>query len=103
MKIRVQTVKGIIMDISYDEVEDILFIHLSHDPIIRDISYGWHVNVGMTATGIGQITILETNGKSRGRVSNTLASLDSPEFNAPFDDPVEIEKTIRTNRDEWND
>jgi hypothetical protein len=47
------------MEIVYDEVEDILFIRFNHELIIRDISYGWHVNVGMTASGIGQITILE--------------------------------------------
>jgi hypothetical protein len=47
------------VEISYDEGEDTLFIRFNHDPIIRDISYGWHVNVGMTASGIGQITILE--------------------------------------------
>jgi uncharacterized protein YuzE len=47
------------MEISYDEIEDILFIRFNHEPIIRDISYGWHVNVSMTENGIGQITILE--------------------------------------------
>lgn len=47
------------MEISYDEVEDILFIRFNQEPIIRDISYGWHINVGMTENGIGQITILE--------------------------------------------
>jgi len=30
------------MEISYDEIEDILFIRFNHEPIIRDISYGWH-------------------------------------------------------------
>ena len=49
------------MEISYDETEDILFIRFNDEPIVRDISYGWHVNVGMTETGIGQITILEAN------------------------------------------
>ncbi|MBF0429183.1 MAG: hypothetical protein HQL94_09695, partial [Magnetococcales bacterium] len=29
------------------------------EPVERDISYGWNVNVGMTANGIGQITILD--------------------------------------------
>lgn len=47
------------MQISYDETEDILFIQFNNKPIIRDISYGWHVNVGMTENGIGQITILD--------------------------------------------
>jgi pterin-4a-carbinolamine dehydratase len=47
------------MEISYDEAEDILFIRFNHEPIVRDISYGWHVNVGMTEHGIGQITVLD--------------------------------------------
>ena len=47
------------MEISYDQSEDILFIRFNEAPIIRDISYGWHINVGMTEQGIGQITILE--------------------------------------------
>ncbi len=47
------------MDITYDEKEDILFIRFNNEPILRDISYGWNVNVGITARGIGQITILE--------------------------------------------
>ncbi|MEO5350409.1 MAG: DUF2283 domain-containing protein [Magnetococcus sp. YQC-3] len=47
------------MNIDYDEKEDILFIRFSDDPVEQDISYGWNVNVGMTAGGIGQITILD--------------------------------------------
>lgn len=47
------------MNIDYDENDDILFIRFSNEPVERDISYGWNVNVGMTANGIGQITILD--------------------------------------------
>ncbi|MEO5339236.1 MAG: DUF2283 domain-containing protein [Magnetococcus sp. MYC-9] len=47
------------MNIDYDEKEDILFIRFNDDPVEQDISYGWNVNVGMTARGIGQITILD--------------------------------------------
>lgn len=47
------------MDISYDEKDDILFIKFSSEKIIKDISYGWNVNVGMTETGIGEITVLD--------------------------------------------
>ena len=36
-----------------------MFIQFNNEPIIRDISYGWYVNVGMTEKGIGQITVLE--------------------------------------------
>jgi uncharacterized protein YuzE len=47
------------MDIRYDEKEDILFIRFSDEKVVRDVSHGWNVNVGMTAKGIGQITILD--------------------------------------------
>lgn len=47
------------MDIRYDEKEDILFIRFNDEAIVRDVSHGWNVNVGMTAKGIGQITILD--------------------------------------------
>lgn len=52
------------MEIAYDEIEDILFIRFNNQPILRDISYGWHVNVGMTESGIGQITILEAKSQN---------------------------------------
>ncbi len=48
------------MDIRYDEKEDILFIRFSDEKVVRDVSHGWNVNVGMTAKGIGQIAILDT-------------------------------------------
>lgn len=47
------------MDITYDDKEDLLFINFNHEKIIKDISYGWNVNVGITDAGIGQITILD--------------------------------------------
>jgi hypothetical protein len=47
------------MHIRYDKKEDILFIRFSDEAIVRDVSHGWNVNVGMTAKGIGQITILD--------------------------------------------
>lgn len=47
------------MKIDYDEKEDVLFINFSNEPVVRDISYGWNVNVGMTEHGIGQIIILD--------------------------------------------
>jgi len=47
------------MVINYDREEDILFLRFNDDPIVRDISYGWNVHVGMTETGIGQITVLD--------------------------------------------
>lgn len=47
------------MKIDYDEKEDILFIRINNDPIVRDVSYGWNVNIGVTEHGVGQITILD--------------------------------------------
>jgi len=49
------------MEINHDETEDVLFIRFSNDKIIRDISYGRNVNVGFTAKGIGQITVLDAD------------------------------------------
>ncbi len=49
------------MDISYDEKEDILFISFSHEKIVKDVSCGWNVNIGVTDAGIGQITVLDAN------------------------------------------
>ncbi len=47
------------MKIHYDKGEDILFIQFNDMPVVRDISYGWNVNMGFTNSGIGQITILD--------------------------------------------
>ncbi|MDM8566671.1 DUF2283 domain-containing protein [Candidatus Halobeggiatoa sp. HSG11] len=47
------------MQIDYDEQEDILLINFNNQPIIKDISLNWNVNIGMTEKGIGEISILE--------------------------------------------
>jgi uncharacterized protein YuzE len=47
------------MKIDYDEEDDLLFIQFDAGPVVKDISYGWNVNVGMTEKGIGQITVLD--------------------------------------------
>ncbi len=52
------------MRIKYDELDDILHIEFSNEPIIKDVSHGWNVNIGYTATGIAEITIL--NAKADG-------------------------------------
>nr|WP_287366041.1 hypothetical protein [Thauera sp.] len=31
----------------------------SEEPIVRDVSLGWNVNIGFTANGIAEITILD--------------------------------------------
>ena len=47
------------MKIVYYEEDDILFIELSKGAIQRDESVSWNVNIGYTADGIGEITILD--------------------------------------------
>ena len=47
------------MKIAYDETEDIVRIEFSKDPIVKDVSYGWNVNIGHSAKGIVEITILD--------------------------------------------
>ncbi|MCF8004966.1 MAG: DUF2283 domain-containing protein [Chromatiaceae bacterium] len=47
------------MKIVYDQDDDILFIEMSKEPIVRDESLSWNLNIGYTADGIGEITILD--------------------------------------------
>jgi uncharacterized protein YuzE len=47
------------MKIVYYEEDDILFIELAKGEVVRDESASWNVNVGYTADGIGEITILD--------------------------------------------
>ena len=45
------------MKMQYDD--DILVIEFTNEKIVRDISLGWNVNVGMTANGVGEIVVLD--------------------------------------------
>lgn len=47
------------MKIIYYEEDDILFVKLSKGAILRDESVSWNINIGYTADGIGEITILD--------------------------------------------
>ena len=47
------------MRIKYDNQDDILHIEFSKEPIVKDVSHGWNVNVGYAAHGIAEITILD--------------------------------------------
>lgn len=47
------------MKIVYYEEDDTLFIEFSKGNILRDESVSWNVNIGYTAEGIGEITILD--------------------------------------------
>ena len=46
------------MRIVYDNQDDILHIAFSGNPVVRDVSYGWNVNIGYSAQGIAEITVL---------------------------------------------
>ncbi len=47
------------MKIVYYEEDDILFLKLAQGEVVRDESASWNVNIGYTADGIGEITILD--------------------------------------------
>jgi hypothetical protein len=47
------------MEIVYYEEDDTLFIEFSKDPIVRDETLSWNLNIGDTAAGIGEVTILD--------------------------------------------
>ena len=47
------------MKIKYDDLDDILHIEFSKEPIVKDVSHGWNINVGYAAHGIAEITILD--------------------------------------------
>ena len=47
------------MRITYDDQDDILCIEFSKEPIVKDVSHGWDVNIGYTAKGIAEITVLD--------------------------------------------
>ena len=47
------------MRIKYDGRDDILHIEFSKDQIVKDVSYGWNINIGFAAHGIVEITILD--------------------------------------------
>jgi len=67
------------MTIDYDDREDILFIRFSEEPVVRDVSHGWNVTVGLTEHGVGQITVLDAKaaGLFPFRVSEKLLKLAS--------------------------
>ncbi|MBT3309695.1 MAG: DUF2283 domain-containing protein [Gammaproteobacteria bacterium] len=47
------------MRIAYYEEDDTLYIEFSKEPIVRDESVSWNINIGYTENGIGEMTILE--------------------------------------------
>jgi uncharacterized protein YuzE len=47
------------MRIHYTEQDDILHIEFSKARIIKDVTYGWNVNIGYAENGIAELTILD--------------------------------------------
>ena len=48
------------MEISYSNTDDVLYVRISDAPVIKDVSYGWNVNVGYDADGqLAEITFLD--------------------------------------------
>lgn len=47
------------MRIAYHEKEDTLYIEFNKEPIVRDETANWNMNIGYTENGIGEMTILE--------------------------------------------
>ncbi len=47
------------MKITYRDQDDVLIIEFSQEPVIKDVSHGWNVNVGYAANGIAEITVLD--------------------------------------------
>lgn len=43
------------MRIKYDAQDDILHIEFSKEPITKDVSHGWNVNIGYAADGIAEV------------------------------------------------
>jgi uncharacterized protein YuzE len=58
------------MRIAYDDQDDILHIAFSQNPVVRDVSFGWNVNVGYSSDGIAEITILEARAKGYWPIEN---------------------------------
>jgi len=59
MRWRKRGLKPILMKMQYDKDDDILVIEFTNEKIVRDVSLGWNVNVGMTANGVGEIVVLD--------------------------------------------
>ncbi len=63
----------------YYPKDDILVIHLSDDPVVKEVSQSWNVNISYTASGaIAEIVILEAHEKGLFPVeAQTTAEVDS--------------------------
>jgi hypothetical protein len=58
------------MKIVYSPADDILYIQFSRDPVIKDVSHGWNVNIGYGDAGIVEITVLDAKAKGYWPIEN---------------------------------
>ncbi len=58
------------MRIVFDNLDDILHIAFSGNPVVRDVSYGWNVNIGYSAQGIAEITVLDAKAAGYWPIEN---------------------------------
>jgi len=47
------------MKVTYNDLDDILLIELSPEKIVRNVSYDWHVQAGLSARRLTDISILD--------------------------------------------
>lgn len=66
------------MRIWFDDSDDILHIEFSKDTILKDVSYGWNVNIGYAANGIAEITVLDAKANGYWPLENSK-DLDLPQ------------------------
>ena len=58
------------MRIRYDDSDDILHIEFSKEAIVKDVSYGWNVNIGYAANGIAEIAVLDAKANGHWPLKN---------------------------------
>ena len=63
--------------ITYNDGDDILHVEFSKDPVVRDVSYGWNVNIAYGASGIAAITILDAKANGYWPLENAAELLRS--------------------------
>jgi len=75
------------MRILYDNQDDILHIEFSRSPVVRDVSYGWNVNIGYSAKGIAEITVLDAKAAGYWPIENLNDLMVSVEDNGGLRNP----------------
>jgi hypothetical protein len=65
------------MKITYDDRDDVLRVGFSSEPVVKDVSYGWNVNIAYGANGIAEITILDAKANGYWPLENVSELLRS--------------------------